>query len=94
MSRPVLIPLAAIAALLVLGVLVVWQPASLMHLGAEVAALRTREARLEEERRALRMGMARMAAPEQLAKGQSKGAWAMKDEKTQEVIQRVRDTRP
>lgn len=94
MRRPLFLPMVAIGSLMVLGVVVVWQRAALVHLGAEVAALRAREARLEEERQALRMGLERLASPDRLVRGQPKDAWAMKDERTQEVIQHVRDPRP
>ena len=93
MRRPLVLPLAAVGILIALGLVVVWQRAALVHLGSEVASLRAREARLEEERQALRMGLSSLGAPEQLVLGQPKDAWSVQDRKTQEVIQRVQDSR-
>lgn len=90
MRRALLLPFAALGLLLVLGLAVVWQRAALVHLGAEVAALRAREARLDEERQALRMALSRLSTPGQLVGKQPKDAWVMKDERTPELIRRVR----
>lgn len=90
MRRTLLLPLAAVGILIGLGLVVVWQRAALVHLGAEVASLREREARLEEERHALRMGISRLGAPQQLS---PPGAWSMDDPRTLEVIRSVLDSR-
>ena len=96
MSRiPAWIPLLLLAAALGAGALTVWERATIVHLGSELAAMRAELVRLKDEDRALRMGLSRLASPEKLAacRGGSKEPWVSEGARTREVVQRVMESR-
>ena len=83
-------PLVILAVALGLGALTVWERAAIVHVGAEVVALQGREARLEEEQRALRMALSRMTSPRELTRNAGKDAWVSQGGRTREVVERAR----
>ena len=83
--------LALLALVLALAAVTVWERAAVMHLGSEVATLKARAGRLEDERQALRMALARAHSPGGLARGAE--GWEFGDPRTREMIQHVRDDR-
>ena len=95
--RPSQMPVGAclglIAGALALGILTVGERAVVVHLGAEVVALRWEGDRMEEEARGLRMGLSRLAVPGRPAQTQAKDPWVAQGARTREVIQRARNQR-
>ena len=87
-------PWPLLAAALALAVFTVWERAAIVHTGAEVQSLRARQARLAEERLALRMGLARVTSPGRLAGGrEARTPWVLGSGRTPEAIERARADR-
>lgn len=88
---PAWLPAVLVAVALSTGFVIVWQRALIVHLGAEVMALRKASERLDEEAKALRMGTSRLASPGSLAAwGGTKEPWVMEGGRTREVVEQAR----